>query len=117
MEQAPKRSNRDFLTVDESGDVVNATWVDTPPKNENYQNNQRILGERIRNKKKSQKPGHISAQEEEIRGSLDFETPTWEATQGSAPGREAESKPPKTQHSKPLKNLGELTVDLWAVDL
>ena len=53
VEQAPERSNSDFLTVDESGDVVNATWSDTPPKNENYQNNQRILGERIRNKKKS----------------------------------------------------------------
>ena len=123
VDQAPKRSNRNFLTVDETGDVVNATWSDTPPANEKYRKNQRLLREirkdqdQIRNKKTSQKPGHISAQEEEISGSFDFETPTREATHGSAPGGEAESKPPKTQHSKPLKNLGELTVDLSAVDL
>ena len=123
MEQAPKGSNRKFLTIDETGDVVNANWSDTPPASEKYRKNQQLLREirkdqdQIRNMKKSQKSGHISAQEEEISGILDFDTPTREATSGSAPGREAESQPPNTQHSKPLKNLGELTVDLSAVDL
>ena len=36
VDQAPKRSNRNFLTVDETGDVVNATCSDTPPANEKY---------------------------------------------------------------------------------
>ena len=123
VEQAPRGSNRKFLTVDETGDVVNATWIDSPPTSEKYRKNQQLLREirkdqdQIRYRKKSQKPGHTNAKQEEISGIVESETPTREATQGLAPDGEAESQPPNTQNRKPLKTLGDLSVDLSTVDL
>ena len=122
MVHATERSERDFLTVDESGDVVKATWSSTPPANEKYLKNQQLLREirkdqdQVRKKKKSKKPGHISAQEQEIHGIPDIETTTRGATQGLATGWEAESQPPGTRHHRPITNLGELTVDLSDVN-
>ena len=42
-----RKPERDFLTVDESGNVVRATWNGTPPTHEAYLNNQKILKQRI----------------------------------------------------------------------
>ena len=42
-----REPERDFLTVDESGNVVRATWNGTPPTHEAYLNNQKILKQRV----------------------------------------------------------------------
>ena len=98
-----EKSDRNFLTIDETGDVVKGKWNSSPPKSEKYRKNQLLMGElrkdqdRIRKKKKLKKIGHISAQEQESQEPPTIETSPGGATQGAATGGEPESKTPETR--------------------
>ena len=108
------KSERDFLTTDESGKEVKATWNGPPPTHETYLNDQRILRERSKNKEKSHRTGHKSVQEPEIH---DQKTPTMKTPAELAPGRKPKLQASENRQRKPLKNLGELPVDLLDPDL
>ena len=121
--QTTEKSDRNFLTIDESGDVVKGTWNSSPPKSEKYRKNQLLMGElrkdqdRIREKKKLKKIGHISAQEQESQETPIVETSPGGAAQGTATGGEPESQTQETRIQRPIKNLGELRVVLSDVNL
>ena len=116
--QTTEKSDRNFLTIDESGDVVKGTW-----NSEKYRKNQLLMGElrkdqdRIREKKKLKKIGHISAQEQESQETPIVETSPGGAAQGTATGGEPESQTQETRIQRPIKNLGELRVVLSDVNL
>ena len=112
------KSDREFLTFDESGDVVKGTWNSSPPKSENYRKTQLLLGEvrkdqdQIREKKRAKKTGHKSAQETPI-----DENSSGKAAQGPATSGEVKSQTKETRNQKAIMNLGELRVDLSDVNL
>ena len=98
-----EKSDRNFLTFDETGDVVKGKWNSSPPKSEKYRKNQLLMGElrkdqdRIREKKKSKNIGHISAQEKDSQKPPTVGTSPGGATQRAATGGDHKSKTPKTR--------------------
>ena len=95
------KSERDFITTDESGKEVKAKWKDHPPTHENYLDDQRTRRERLRNNEKTRTSGHKSAQE-----THDQKTPA-ELPHGKKPKPQTS----EIRQCKPSKNQGDPPVD------
>ena len=106
------KSEREFITTDDSGKEVKAKWKDHPPTHENYLDDQRTRRERLRNNEKTRTSGHKSAQE-----THDQKTSTKKIPAELPHGRKPKPQTSEIRQCKPRKNLGDLPVDLKDSDL